>query len=118
MAATKAFFILLSLIVQTITLKPIKIVQPKIIENENKGAAILEVEGNKIAEMTYSRATPNLVIIDHTEVNEKYQGEGLGRKLLDAIVAKARRDKFKILPLCPYAKSEFVKDASIKDVLK
>ena len=92
--------------------------QPKIIENENKGAAILEVEGNKIAEMTYSRATPNLVIIDHTEVNEKYQGEGLGRKLLDAIVAKARRDKFKILPLCPYAKSEFVKDASIKDVLK
>ena len=78
----------------------------------------MEKDNKKVAEMTYSVATPNLVIIDHTEVSEKYQGQGLGRRLLDTIVAKAREDGFKILPLCPYAKSEFVKDESIGDVLK
>lgn len=78
----------------------------------------MEKEGQTVAKMTYSIATPNLVIIDHTEVDDEYKGQGMGRKLLDALVAKARKEGFKILPLCPYAKSEFVKDESIGDVLK
>lgn len=90
----------------------------KISENENKGAASYFVENEKKAEMTYSVASEELIIIDHTEVDESLQGEGIGKHLLMAIVEKARKENFKILPLCPFAKAMFNKDESIKDVLR
>ncbi|MCL4113420.1 UNVERIFIED_CONTAM: hypothetical protein GTU68_051223 [Idotea baltica] len=68
--------------------------------------------------MTYSKAGPQLWIINHTEVSEQLRGKGAGRQLLDAIVAKARAEEIKILPLCPFAKSVFEKDPSIRDVLR
>jgi hypothetical protein len=93
-------------------------VQVKIEQNQNKGMALLIDEGKHAAEMTFSIAGPELIIIDHTDVNENYRGQGLGRQLLDALVEKARNEKFKILPLCPYARSEFEKDPTLRDVLR
>lgn len=87
-------------------------------QTETKGAAFVEREGMRVAEMTYSVAGKQLIIIDHTEVDEVLRGTGAGKKLLLAIVDKVREDGIKILPLCPFAKSVFDKDESIRDVLK
>ena len=87
-------------------------------QSESKGAAYIEQDGKRVAEMTYSIAGPNLIIIDHTEVDESLKGTGAGKRLLMVIVEKARREDIKILPLCPFAKSVFDKDESIRDVLK
>ncbi|MCH2198629.1 MAG: GNAT family N-acetyltransferase [Flavobacteriales bacterium] len=89
----------------------------RIIQRETKGFAIAESEGTKAGEMTYSVAGPELIIIDHTDVMDGFQGKGVGRIMLIAIVEKARKEEFKILPLCPFAKSRFDKDESIRDVL-
>lgn len=87
-------------------------------EADSKGAFfIARPEGGHLAEMTYSRANPTLIIIDHTEVDPSLAGQGIGRKLLDALVAWARETKTKVMPLCPYAKAQFGKDAAIRDVL-
>jgi len=86
--------------------------------SESKGAAFVEKDGKRIAEMTYSVAGANLIIIDHTEVDESLKGTGAGKNLLMALVEKARKEDIKILPLCPFAKSVFDKDESIQDVLK
>jgi predicted GNAT family acetyltransferase len=87
-------------------------------ESDNKGAFyIARPEGGHLAEMTYSRANPTLIIIDHTEVDPSLTGQGIGRKLLDTLVAWARETQTKVMPLCPYAKAQFGKDASIRDVL-
>ena len=59
-----------------------------------------------------------LLIIDHTDVNDQFRGQGLGRKLLNELVAFARGRNIKVIPLCPFAKSVFDKDLSIHDVLK
>ncbi|HAV3649106.1 MAG: GNAT family N-acetyltransferase, partial [Acinetobacter baumannii] len=53
-----------------------------------------------------------------TDVNENYRGQGVGRQLLDALVAFVREKDVKVIPLCPYAKSVFDKDPSIGDVLR
>lgn len=90
----------------------------KIEQGDSKGSAYLKHEGKTAAEMTFSIASKQLIIIDHTEVNENYRGQQLGRQLLDALVQKARDEDFKIMPLCPYARSEFQKDASIQDVMR
>ena len=87
-------------------------------EEGSKGKAYLGEPSEPLAEMTYSKAGDTLLIIDHTEVSNTLRGQGVGRKLLDKIVQMARDKQLKILPLCPYAKSVFDKDASIHDVLQ
>lgn len=86
-------------------------------ENSNKGSAFIADEKEVQAEMTYTMAGDNLMIIDHTQVDESLQGQGIGRKLLDELINKARHQNIKIMPLCPFAKSVFDKDESIRDVL-
>ncbi|HAV6222767.1 TPA: N-acetyltransferase, partial [Acinetobacter baumannii] len=63
-------------------------------------------------------AGESMLIIDATDVNENYRGQGVGRQLLDALVAFVREKDVKVIPLCPYAKSVFDKDPSIGDVLR
>ena len=86
-------------------------------EADSKGAFYVVKDGSRVAEMTYSRTNATMIIIDHTEVDDSLRGEGVGRQLLDALVAWARETGTKVLPLCPYAKAQFEKDASIRDVL-
>lgn len=86
-------------------------------EVDNKGKAYLGEVLKPLAAMTYSKAGDKMIIIDHTEVDESLRGQGVGRKLLDVIVAMARDKGLKVMPLCPFAKSVFDKDVSLHDVL-
>jgi uncharacterized protein len=86
-------------------------------ETGHRGAFFIEEHGTRVAEMTYSRASPSLVIIDHTEVSPSLAGQGVGRRLLDAAVQWARDTHTKILSTCPYASAQFAKDDTIKDVV-
>jgi predicted GNAT family acetyltransferase len=92
-------------------------VEIKIKENDKKGVAFIESAEKRLAEMTYSIASPKLIIIDHTEVDDSLRGQGIGRKLLSKIIEKARSENIKIIPLCPFAKSVFDKEKSLHDVL-
>jgi uncharacterized protein len=86
-------------------------------EEGHRGAWFSEKDGERIAEMTFTRVNPSLVIIDHTEVADSLKGQGAARQLLDAAVAWARENQTKFIPVCPYAKAQFDKDPSIRDVL-
>ena len=87
-------------------------------ESGSKGRAIIGNPGKPIAEMTYSKAGDQLIIIDHTEVSEDHRNEGLGRILLDEVIKMVREKGIKVMPLCPFAKSQFDKDPSLRDVLR
>ena len=85
--------------------------------NESKGVFFVEVDGDVAAEMAYNWAGEEKIIIDHTEVKDSLRGKGVGKKLLLEVVDFARNKNIKILPLCPFAKSVFDKDSSLRDVL-
>lgn len=86
-------------------------------EDNAKGAFYVEKDGRRVAEMSYSRTNAALVIVDHTEVDASLGGQGVGRQLLAALVQWARETGTKLVPLCRYAKGQFDKDPSIRDVL-
>lgn len=86
-------------------------------ESDHRGAFYIEQDGERLAEMTYSRANASLVIIDHTVVSERLSGQGVGRQLLDATVEWARATHTKVMATCPFARAQFDKDPSIRDVL-
>lgn len=69
-------------------------------------------------EITYTWAGDRMLIIDHTDVNDQFRGQGIGRQLLNALVVFVRERNVRVIPLCPFAKSVFDKDQSIHDVLK
>ena len=85
--------------------------------NEKNGFFYIEVDGKSEAKMTFVFAGESKFIIDHTEVNEGNNGKGYGKKLVMAAVEYARKSGYKIIPLCPYAKSVFDKTPEINDVL-
>ena len=86
-------------------------------ERDAKGAFYITHDGQRLAEMTYSRTNATMIIIDHTDVDDSLRGDGVGRQLLNALVDWARSTGTKVLPLCPFAKSQFDKDPAIRDVL-
>ena len=83
----------------------------------SKGRFNYEVDGVVKAEMTYSQAGNDKIIIDHTEVDASLKGEGVGYKLVEASVNYARNKQIKILPLCPFAAAVFKKRNEYSDVL-
>lgn len=86
-------------------------------DEESKGAFFVLKDGQRVAEMTYSRTNRSLIIVDHTEVDASLSGQGVGRQLLGALVSWVRGAGIKVVPLCPFAKAQFEKDPSIRDVL-
>jgi predicted GNAT family acetyltransferase len=87
-------------------------------EQGSKGAFIINENDERLAEMTYSKAGDQLIIIDHTEVSDALRGKGAGKQLVSAAVNYARENKIKILPLCPFAKAVFERTPAFADVLK
>lgn len=67
----------------------------------SKGRYVIEKDGAE-AELTYSIASPKLVIADHTDVPDSFRGTGVGRALVERLIADARAEGFKIMPLCPF----------------
>jgi predicted GNAT family acetyltransferase len=90
----------------------------EITEKDSKGYAEATIDGNPAGKMTYNIPNTSFVIIDHTEVEEDYKGQGVGKQMLYRIVDMAREKNMTIFPLCPFAKAMFNKINDIQDVLK
>jgi predicted GNAT family acetyltransferase len=58
------------------------------------------------AEMTY-RKTPGVMSINHTGVPSEFGGRGVAAKLVNAAIADARAEGFKIEPICSYVEAQF-----------
>jgi predicted GNAT family acetyltransferase len=65
------------------------------------------MDGNEqIAEMEISMNSSDITVY-HTEVSPKFEGKGLAKQLLSALVDHARQHDLKIIPLCPYVHLQF-----------
>ena len=85
--------------------------------NEKNGGFEAFIDGNHAGLMTYTWAGTERFIIDHTEVEEAYNGKGVGKEMLVNAVQFARDNNIKIIPLCPFAKATFQKNEDLQDVL-
>ncbi len=86
-------------------------------ETRSGGRYIAELEGHQ-AEMTYSRASPELIIIDHTGVPDSLRGRGVGKALALHAMEEARQGGWKIIPLCTFFKAQAERHPEWKDVLR
>lgn len=82
-----------------------------------QGFFFAEEDGERMGYLSYEWASDTVFAIMHTMVEPSFQGRGVARALLDAAVAFARENGYKIRPVCPYAEKVLNRDSSFSDVL-
>ncbi|WP_299368654.1 GNAT family N-acetyltransferase [uncultured Tateyamaria sp.] len=95
-------------------------IEIRYVESDTKGRFSTVIKGvPEEAELTISKATPQLVIADHTFVPVALRGSGAAKALALHLIADARRKKQRIVPLCPFlrAYAEKHRDA-LSDVIQ
>ena len=71
------------------------------------------------AELTTSRVSATLIIADHTYVPDTMRGTGMGRALVERLVADARARGERIVPLCPFVRGYAQRHAAdLADVIQ
>jgi predicted GNAT family acetyltransferase len=85
-------------------------------EHGPKGAFFIDEDGEWIAELTYVLSN-GIMTIDHTEIDEKLRGEGIGEDMVKAAVEYARANGLKIKAVCPYAKKVIERTPEFQDIL-
>lgn len=75
-------------------------------ETETKGRYAARIEGVAgEGEMTMSRLSAALIIVDHTSVPDSMRGMGVGTALAERVIADARAAGQHIVPLCPFLRA-------------
>ena len=81
------------------------------------GRYVTNVDGHE-AEITYSRTSPRLIIVDHTGVPDALRGRGVGQALSQYVVDDARKGGWKIIALCPFFKAQASRHPEWRDVVQ
>ena len=84
----------------------------------SKGRYVVRGADGAEAEMTFSKVGASQIIIDHTGVPDAFRGQGVGARLVARAVEDARAQGKTIIPLCPFAASQFRRHPEWADVLK
>lgn len=74
-------------------------------ESDNRGRYVLTIDGAQ-TELTFTITSPKLRIADHTGVPDALRGTGAGLRLIQRLVADARAEGWKIIPLCPFVNAQ------------
>lgn len=68
--------------------------------------------------LTYRHAGEGHIIVNHTRVAKKSEGQGLAGHLYDAMVDFARDEKLQVTPTCSYVIHKFERHPEDRDVLR
>ncbi|WP_100065791.1 GNAT family N-acetyltransferase [Miniphocaeibacter massiliensis] len=81
------------------------------VEYKLEDKRIVALDGDKeIGELTFSSSLKDLIIMDHTFVDEAYRGQKIAQKMLEKGIEYVEENNIKIIPLCPFVKREFDKN--------
>lgn len=86
-------------------------------KSDSRGIFKATEGGKEAGEMTYSRMKENKIVIEHTQVEPEFQGQGVGKKMVQEAVEFSRQNNLKIVPECSYAKKVLQRSSDYDDVL-
>lgn len=70
------------------------------------------------AELVFDRVAADLVAATHTFVPETMRGTGMGRLLIDRMLADARAEGFAVVPRCSFVKAQYARHPEWSDVMR
>lgn len=76
------------------------------LNEEKRGAFYATKAGERIGEMDIAVKEKDLIVY-HTEVDDKDEGKGYAKQMLDAMVNYAREQHLQVVPFCPFVTAQF-----------
>ncbi len=77
--------------------------EPAITLADNADQQRYEVRvGDEVAGFAQYRARPGLIAFTHTEVDDRFEGQGLASRLISFALDDARERGLAVLPFCPF----------------
>ena len=75
--------------------------EPTVADNPDEHRVEIRV-GDDLAGFVVYRRRPGLIAYIHTEIEDRYEGRGLGSTLIRAALDQARAEQLAVLPFCPF----------------
>ena len=76
-------------------------------KTERGGRYFITMPNGEESRLTYVVAGPGHIIADHTFVPVPYRGDGVGKAMVERLIADARSGGLKITPACWFVADEF-----------
>ena len=86
-------------------------------DDTGKGRYLIRGPGDLVAEMSYRLSKSGTLIIDHMEVPDVFRGKNAGLRMLKTLIDDARKEGWKIVPVCPFAAKQFERHPEWSDLL-
>ncbi len=77
-----------------------------IVQKDN-GFYMENEDGLNVAFITYQYESDDIIVANHTFVDESLRGQGVAKELLDRLADFARENNLKVRPLCSYVVKAF-----------
>jgi uncharacterized protein len=85
---------------------------------DNKAKHRFEVDvGDEVAVANY-RLEPGAIALTHTEVPVSLQGQGIGSRLVRAVLEKIRADGLKVVPRCSFVSAYLARHPEFNDLVQ
>ena len=78
--------------------------EPTVSDNPERQRYEVRVDG-EVAGFAQYEVKPDQIAFTHTEIDERFEGQGLGSKLIAFALDDARERELTVLPFCPFVKS-------------
>jgi predicted GNAT family acetyltransferase len=87
-----------------------------VVHNPEASRYEIRVDGVR-AGLTHYRTTPEALVFDHTEVDDAYEGQGLGGQLARGALDDVRANGGKVVAECPFIKAWIAHHEGYQDLL-
>ena len=88
----------------------------RITDDPELGRYEIYADDRRAGYTTY-RLQGDLIAFDHTEIDERFEGEGLGSDLVRHVLDEARSRGLGVLPFCPFVRSWMERHSDYLDLI-
>lgn len=77
----------------------------------------ISVDGQRAGIAAYELENDGVIALTHTEIDDAYEGQGLGSRLARYALDDARSQSLQVRPVCPFIKSWIKRHEDYEDLV-
>ena len=90
---------------------------PEVIDEPSRSRFEILVDGAPAGLVSY-RLRPGTIVFLHTEIDDEYEGKGLGGVLVRAALDSARSRGLRVVPSCPFVRAWIERHPDYADLVR
>jgi predicted GNAT family acetyltransferase len=89
----------------------------EVVDNPGQQRFEARVDGTVAGEIVYRERADGRVVLLHTQVDDQFEGKGIGRRLVAGALDDIRSRGLTIVPLCPFVRAYLARHPEYADLV-